>query len=143
MFTINHDQLDVAQDTATEDQIERAYLISVDSRESLEELSALADSAGALVVGSALQSKGRPDPATYIGSGKAAEVALDAQAKVASLIIVDDELSGTQSNRLEEVLGLRVIDRTTLILDIFAQRATTAEGKLQVSLAQLNYRSGI
>ena len=142
MYTINqNDQLDVAQDTATEDQIERAYLISVDSRESLEELSALADSAGALVVGSALQSKGRPDPATYIGSGKAAEVALDAQAKEASLIIVDDELSGTQSNRLEEVLGLRVIDRTTLILDIFAQRATTAEGKLQVSLAQLNYRS--
>jgi len=88
MYTINqNDQLDVAQDTATEDQIERAYLISVDSRESLEELSALADSAGALVVGSALQSKGRPDPATYIGSGKAAEVALDAQAKEASLII--------------------------------------------------------
>lgn len=142
MFTINqNDRLIVARDTATEEQLERAYLISTDSRESLDELIALADSAGALVVGTALQSKTRPDPATYIGSGKAEEIALDAQAREASLIIVDDELSGTQSNRLEEALGLRVIDRTTLILDIFAQRATTAEGKLQVSLAQLNYRS--
>lgn len=125
----------------TGDSAQRAYLVSADSQYSLDELAALADSAGALVVGSALQAKGRPDPATYIGSGKAAEVSLDAQAKDAGLVVVDDELTGVQVNRLEEILGLPVIDRTTLILDIFAQRATTSEGKLQVSLAQLNYRA--
>ncbi|MDI9519599.1 MAG: GTPase HflX [Bacillota bacterium] len=136
-----NDLLAVAKNTKTEDEIEKAYLISVDSQYSLDELAALTDSAGAVVVGSALQNKAKPDPQTYIGSGKAAEVALDAQAREATLVIVDDELSGMQANRLEEILGLPVIDRTTLILDIFAQRATTAEGKLQVSLAQLNYRA--
>ncbi|NLW21495.1 MAG: GTPase HflX [Clostridiales bacterium] len=136
-----NDQMATQQTVRTEDDVERAYLVGVDSQSSLDELAALADSAGAVVVGSALQAKGKPDPATYIGSGKAAEVALDAQAREASLVIVDDELTGIQTNRLEEALGLPVIDRTTLILDIFAQRATTAEGKLQVSLAQLNYRA--
>jgi len=136
-----NDQMATLQSNLTEDSAERAYLVSVDSQASLDELAALADSAGAVVVGMALQAKGKPDPATYIGSGKAAEVALDAQAKEATLIIADDELSGIQAHRLEEALGIPVIDRTTLILDIFAQRATTAEGKLQVSLAQLNYRA--
>lgn len=142
MWTITqNDQLATVKEISTEDQTERAYLISTDSQQSLEELRALADSAGAVIVGSALQVKSKPDPATYIGSGKAAEVALDAQAKNATLIIVDDELSGIQTNRLEDALGIPVIDRTTLILDIFAQRATTSEGKLQVNLAQLNYRA--
>lgn len=142
MWTITqNDQLATMKEISTEDQTERAYLISTDSQQSLEELHALADSAGAVIVGSALQVKSKPDPATYIGSGKAAEVALDAQAKDATLIIVDDELSGIQTNRLEDALGIPVIDRTTLILDIFAQRATTSEGKLQVNLAQLNYRA--
>ena len=142
MATINqNDLMATEKETKTEDRTERAYLISVDSQQSLDELGALADSAGAVVVGSALQAKSRPDPATYVGSGKAAEVALDAQAHEATLVIVDDELSGIQVNRLEDILGLPVIDRTTLILDIFAQRATTSEGKLQVSLAQLNYRA--
>lgn len=142
MWTITqNDQLATMKEISTEDQTERAYLISTDSQQSLEELRALADSAGAVIVGSALQVKIKPDPATYIGSGKAAEVALDAQAKDATLIIVDDELSGIQTNRLEDALGIPVIDRTTLILDIFAQRATTSEGKLQVNLAQLNYRA--
>lgn len=142
MWTITqNDQLATMKEISTEDQTERAYLISTDSQQSLEELRALADSAGAVIVGSALQVKSKPDPATYIGSGKAAEVALDAQAKDATLIIVDDELSGIQTNRLEDALGIPVIDRTTLILDIFAQRATTSEGKLQVNLAQLNYRA--
>lgn len=142
MWTIaQNDLLDTAKEISTDTQVERAYLISTDSRESLNELAALADSAGAKVVGSALQVKTRPDPATYIGSGKAEEVALDAQAREASLMIVDDELSGVQTNRLEDALGIPVIDRTTLILDIFAQRATTSEGKLQVNLAQLNYRA--
>ena len=142
MDTISqNDQLETDRVRTTDSQVERAYLISTDSQESLDELQALADSAGALVVGSALQVKSKPDPATYIGSGKADEVALDAQAKEASLIIVDDELTGIQANRLEDALGIPVIDRTTLILDIFAQRATTSEGKLQVNLAQLNYRA--
>lgn len=142
MYTISqNDQLETDRVRTTDSQVERAYLISTDSQESLDELQALADSAGALVVGSALQVKSKPDPATYIGSGKADEVALDAQAKEASLIIVDDELTGIQANRLEDALGIPVIDRTTLILDIFAQRATTSEGKLQVNLAQLNYRA--
>ena len=142
MATISqNDLLATEKETKTEDKTERAYLISVDSQQSLDELGALADSAGAVVAGSALQAKSRPDPATYVGSGKAAEVALDAQAHEATLVIVDDELSGIQVNRLEDILGLPVIDRTTLILDIFAQRATTSEGKLQVSLAQLNYRA--
>jgi GTP-binding protein HflX len=142
MAAINqNDLMATEKETITEDKTERAYLISVDSQQSLDELGALADSAGAVVAGSALQAKSRPDPATYVGSGKAAEVALDAQARGATLVIVDDELSGIQVNRLEDILGLPVIDRTTLILDIFAQRATTSEGKLQVSLAQLNYRA--
>lgn len=142
MFTIvQNDLMETGRDTQTEEKREHAYLVSVDSQRSLEELSALADAAGALVVGKALQAKAKPDPATYIGSGKVEEVALDAQARGATLVIVDDELSGMQGNRLEEALGLPVIDRTTLILDIFAQRATSSEGKLQVSLAQLNYRA--
>lgn len=136
-----NDLLAVAGNTKTESQKEKAYLISVDSQYSLDELAALADSAGAVVVGGTLQNKSRPDPQTYIGSGKAAEAALEAQARGATLVVVDDELSGMQANRLEELIGLPVIDRTTLILDIFAQRATTAEGKLQVGLAQLNYRA--
>lgn len=120
---------------------ERAMLVSTDSEQSLEELAALCDSAGLEVAGRTLQRKSRPDPATYIGSGKAEELALDAQALEADVIVVDDELTGAQNSRLEEIVGLKVIDRTALILDIFAQRAKTSEGKLQVELAQLQYRA--
>ena len=126
----------------TQESREKAYLISVDSQKSLDELNALADSAGAVVVGQTLQAKTRPDHATYIGSGKAEQVAREIQASGANLLIVDDELTGVQMRRLEEIAGVPVVDRTTLILDIFAQRATTSEGKLQVSLAQLNYQAG-
>ena len=94
-----------------------------------------------MVVGRALQTKGAMDPKSYIGSGKALEVALDVQALEADLVIADDELSSVQLGQLEELTGARVIDRTTLILDIFALRAVTSEGKMQVSLAQLKYRS--
>ena len=138
----NNDLMDVSPDAQTQEETERAYLVSVDSLRSLEELAALADSAGAVVVGQTLQAKTKQDPATYVGSGKAGEIALDIQASNANLLIADDELGGMQLKRLEEIVGVRVIDRTTLILDIFAQRATTSEGKLQVSLAQLNYQSG-
>ena len=120
---------------------ERALLVSVDSDRSLDELEALCESAGALVVGRFLQQKSRPDTATYVGSGKAGEIALDAQALEADILVVDDELTSVQTTRLEELVGIRVVDRTTLILDIFAQNAITSEGKLQVELAQLSYRS--
>lgn len=120
---------------------ERALLVSVDSDRSLDELEALCESAGALVVGRFLQQKSRPDTATYVGSGKAGEIAMDAQALEADILVVDDELTSVQTTRLEELVGIRVVDRTTLILDIFAQNAITSEGKLQVELAQLSYRS--
>lgn len=120
---------------------ERALLVSVDSEKSLDELEALCESAGALVVGRVLQQKSRPDPATYVGSGKAAELSLEAQALDADILVTDDELTSSQTNRLEELTGVHVVDRTTLILDIFAQNAITSEGKLQVELAQLNYRA--
>ena len=119
---------------------ERAMLISTDSEDSLDELAALAETAGALVVSRVLQKRQRPDPGTFIGSGKAAELALDCQALEVDLAILDDELTGAQQRNLENALGVRVIDRTALILDIFAARAQTAEGKLQVELAQMKYR---
>lgn len=124
------------------DAPERALLVGIDSEKSLDELAALAESAGAQVVGRSFQKRPKPDTATFVGSGKAAELQLDAQALEADLIIVDDELTGAQTRNLEEQIGLKVIDRTTLILDIFAQRAKSGEGKLQVQLAQLKYRAG-
>ena len=119
---------------------ERAMLISTDSEESLDELAALAETAGALVVSRVLQKRQRPDPGMFIGSGKAAELALSCQALEVDLAILDDELTGAQQRNLEGALGVRVIDRTALILDIFAGRAQSAEGKLQVELAQMKYR---
>ena len=130
------------EDKNDADAPERALLAGIDSMESLDELAALAESAGAVVVGRSFQRKTRPDTATFVGSGKAEELSLDAQALEADLIIVDDELTGAQIHNLEALTGVKVVDRTTLILDIFAQRARTAEGRLQVALAQLKYQSG-
>ena len=127
-------QLDVVE------QAEKALLISIDSDESLDELAALARTAGAVVLDRALQNRQKPDGASYIGSGKAEELALGVQAQEIDLVIVDDELTGAQQRNLEKILGARVIDRTALILDIFAGRAQSREGKLQVELAQLKYR---
>lgn len=125
----------------TQEEKERAYLVGLDSERSLEELARLADTAGAIVVGSMLQKKSCPDTATYIGSGKAEELALECQAKDADIVIFDDELSGVQTRNLEDVLrGVKVLDRTSLILDIFAQRAQSREGRLQVELAQMAYQ---
>ena len=93
------------------------------------------------MVGRYLQLKTHPDPATYVGSGKAGELALEAQALEADILVTDDELTAIQTGKLEELVGIPVVDRTTLILDIFAQNAVTSEGKLQVELAQLNYRA--
>ena len=123
---------------------ERAVLIALDvdglGEESLEELERLVDTAGAEVIHKELQKRPKPDPATYLGSGKVTELALIRQALEVDLFVVNDELSGAQIRNLEQALGCKVIDRTTLILDIFARRATTHEGKLQVELAQYKYK---
>lgn len=123
---------------------ERAILVgmNLDGRgeASLEELARLAETAGAKVLHQQLQNRSRVDAATYLGSGKVQELCLLRQSMEANLVIVDDELTGAQLRNLEEALGCKVIDRTTLILDIFAGRATTHEGKLQVELAQYKYR---
>ena len=114
---------------------------------SLEELALLADTAGADAVDRILQVRDNPDPATYIGKGKAKEVVDIARALDADAIIFDDELAPAQGRNLEDVAGvnplaekgLKIIDRTGLILDVFSQHAHSAEGKLQVELAQINY----
>ena len=123
------------------DDREKAVLMGIESYDSLAELGRLAETAGAEVVGSFLQKRDRPDGALMIGKGRAEELARECQALEADVCIFDEELTGIQVRNLEEVLRIKVIDRTTLILDIFAQRAVTAEGKLQVELAQLQYRS--
>ena len=107
--------------------------------ESLDELGRLAESAGAQVVGRVTQDRRAPTPALYFGKGKVAELKTAAQQQGADLMISDDPLSPIQERNLGGSLGLKVIDRTALILDIFAQRARTMEGKLQVELAQLSY----
>lgn len=107
--------------------------------ESMNELGRLADTAGAVVEGSLVQKKQRPDVSTFLGRGKALEVAALCEETGADLVICDRELSPTQARNLEQIVGVRVIDRANLILDIFALRAKTREGKLQVELAQLNY----
>ena len=130
------------EDGDLSDAPERAMLVGIDSEKSLDELKALAESAGALVVGRSFQKRPKPDTATFVGSGKAMELQLEAQALECDLVIFDDELTGAQTRNLEQIIGVKVIDRTTLILDIFAQRAKSGEGKLQVQLAQLKYRAG-
>jgi GTP-binding protein HflX len=107
--------------------------------ESLEELAGLAVAAGATVVQRMSQERETPTPALYFGRGKIEEVAAAAPEAGANLFISDDPLSPIQERNLSQALGMKVIDRTALILDIFAQRARTAEGKLQVELAQLTY----
>lgn len=121
---------------------ERAVLVGIEHSEgydTLDELAELAKTAGANVVGRMSVKKRGIDNSTYIGSGKAEELKLMGSELEAELFIFDDELSAIQLRSLEDILGARVIDRTTLILDIFALRATTREGKTQVELAQMKY----
>jgi len=108
-------------------------------RESLLELGELARSAGAEVTGSMLQMRERPDPATLVGQGKLEEIEIEARMHNAPLVIFDTNLTPTQQRNIEEALDRRVIDRTQIILDIFARHARSREGQLQVELAQLNY----
>lgn len=124
---------------------ERAVLVCVDTGEydaerSLDELEELAKSAGATVVSRVIQKKGSFDPATVLGSGRLLEVAEFVKANDISAVIFDNELSPAQQKNIEREMDTKVIDRTTLILDIFAQRARSSEGRLQVELAQLRYR---
>ncbi len=128
----------------TENQLERALLVSVDTGEfdaevSIDELEELAKTAGAEVVGKIIQKKQAPEKATFVGMGKLAEIVIFCQTQDIALLIFDTELSPSQQRNLERETKVRVIDRTTLILDIFAARARTAEGKLQTELAQLKY----
>lgn len=112
---------------------------SWDINESIKELAALADTAGAEVLQSFIQKLPHPDSAFYIGKGKAEEIGLYAEEMQADLVIFNDELSPSQLRNLDESIPCRVLDRNQLILDIFAQRAQSSEGKLQVELAQMNY----
>jgi len=109
------------------------------SEASLEELAELAASAGARVVGTTLQERGRRDPATLIGKGKVGEVKARCDEAEADLVLFDEDLSPAQQRNLEKALDRKTLDRTQLILDIFARRARTREGRLQVELAQLDY----
>ena len=123
---------------------ERGFIVAVlrpgvDGSEELSEARELLKTAGVDPVGQLVQHRQAPDPRTYVGKGKLAELVAAARSAEAEALIVDDELEPAQQRRLEDALGLRVIDRTQLILDIFAQRARSADGKLQVELAQLKY----
>jgi GTP-binding protein HflX len=106
---------------------------------SLEELALLVDTAGGEVVGRAIQRLDNPNPAVYIGKGKLEEIIAEREATDYTLVVFDDELSPSQQRNLENALGVKVLDRTALIIDIFARRAQTREARLQVELAQLQY----
>ena len=126
---------------------ERLILVGVatsehdDTKESLEELKELVKTAGAQAVATVIQNREKPHAGTYLGKGKIEEVSLLAAELQADGIVCDDELSPAQLKNLEDALGLKIMDRTMVILDIFAQHASTKEGKIQVELAQLKYRS--
>lgn len=138
-------QLEANTKTSAIAETEKALLVGLDRQgkwqieDSLSELAQLAETAGAEVLGMTWQKRERPDPALFIGRGKVQELSLLRQEKGANLIIFDDELSPAQQRNLEKLLGTKVLDRPALILDIFAQRARSHEGKLQVELAQLRY----
>ncbi len=112
---------------------------SATGRDSLAELAELAESAGANIAGSMLQIRDALDPATLVGRGKLEEIRVEAEAQHVPLVIVDHNLTPVQLRNMEKIIGTRVVDRTQLILDIFAMHARTREGQLQVELAQLNY----
>lgn len=125
---------------------EKALLVGLDSgridsdiENSMEELALLADTAGAVVVDSVVQTRNNPDKTYYIGKGKTEELAALIEMRSADLVIFNDELTPSQIRNLDKVVGVKVIDRTALILDIFARRALSKEGKFQVELAQLSY----
>jgi GTP-binding protein HflX len=126
---------------------ERAYLVAVDqprarfeADDSLDELASLVEAAGAVVAGRVVQQRRAPDPNTWVGKGKAAEIVTECARLGADLVICDDELTPRQQRGLEELAGRRVVDRSAVILDIFARHARTKEGRVQVEVAQLEYQ---
>ena len=118
----------------------RARATAAPPEESLEELAELAASAGAQVLDRVLQARPGPEAATLIGRGKVEELAAAVRSRDADMVVFDHDLTPTQQRNLEKAIGTKVLDRTQLILDIFASRARTREGRLQIELAQLNYR---
>lgn len=138
------------ESTSSEGRLQRAFLVGLDLplrhshgwsvHESLEELERLVDTAGGVVVGSEVQARSNRDVATYIGSGKAEEIEEARRSLEFDMVIFNGELTPVQQRNLEGIIQCQVIDRTAVILDIFAQRARTREAKLQVELAQMNYR---
>lgn len=146
LFSINildrvrHAESLIKENEVEEDLGEKAILVGSDTRESLEELKELTKACEIPVIDSVFQGRSKIDPAFYIGRGKVLEIAHLRQTERANVIIFDDELSGSQVRNLENAIGAKVIDRTTLILEIFARRAKSREAKIQVELAQLKYR---
>jgi len=136
-----------AFEVTTRASVERAYLVGVSlphlpmeqAREHLDELAQLAETAGADVVGRVVQGRTRIDGATYVGSGMAERLKEECERHDANLLVFDDNLSPAQARNLEKILGINVIDRTELILDIFARHAKTQQAQIQVELAQLTY----
>lgn len=136
--------------THAESPVQKAFLVALDlparfgdgwtASESLDELERLVDTAGAVVAGRELQHRASPDAATYVGSGKAEEIEEQRRLLEFDLVVFDGELTPVQQRNLEEIIQCQVLDRTAVILDIFAQRARTREARLQVELAQQNYR---
>ncbi len=123
-----------------QDDSERALLVGIDSKESIEELEELAKACNVKTMDKIFQNKEKVDTAFYVGRGKIDEISYLVQLHKANVVIFDDELSASQIRNIEDALGVKVIDRTTLILEIFARRARTKEAKIQVELAQLKYR---
>jgi GTP-binding protein HflX len=131
----------------TREPPERAFLVGLDlprarfeTEDSLNELASLVEAAGGVVAGRTMQGRRAPDPHTWVGKGKAAELALEAGRVGAEIIVTDDELTPTQQRGLEGATNRRVVDRSAVILDIFARHARTKEGRVQVELAQLQYQ---
>ena len=138
---INHVEEVIKTSNVEEDESERAILVGCDTRESLDELEELAKACDIPTLEKVFQNRSKIDASFYIGRGKVLEIANIRQLTRANLVIFDDELSGAQVKNLEANLGVKVIDRTTLILEIFSRRAKTREAKIQVELAQLKYRA--
>ena len=132
----------IKKELIVEEDKEYAVLVGLDDSESLDELKELARACDIEVVGKFSQKRSKVDKNFFIGSGKAQELAIYKQVQQANLIIFDDELNGIQVRNLEAITGCKVIDRTILILEIFARRAKTREAKIQVELARLKYQSG-
>ncbi|WP_426349220.1 GTPase HflX [Alloiococcus sp. CFN-8] len=130
----------IKETNVIEETKERAIIVGSDTEESLEELAELARACDLPVVHSVFQNRSKIDSAYYIGTGKVEEIALLRQAYNANVVVFDDELTGSQVRNLEEAIGVKIIDRTTLILEIFANRAKSRESRIQVELAQLKYR---